>query len=117
MTNELAERIRARLGGDPNVGEIRMLGGICFTLNRNMLIGTMKDGTLLARIGEEQEKAALAKPGASRMNFTGREMKGFIVVAQDALDDKALKGWIAMATSYVGALPPKAEKESRRKNA
>lgn len=117
MTNELAERIRARLGGDPNVGEIRMFGGICFTLNRNMLIGTMKDGTLLARVGEEQEEAALAKPGASRMNFTGREMKGFIIVAQDALDDKALKGWIAMATSYVGALPPKAEKEPRRKNA
>ncbi|RLP24823.1 RNA methyltransferase [Mesorhizobium sp. YM1C-6-2] len=117
VTNELAERIRARLGGDPNVGEIRMFGGICFTLNRNMLVGTMKDGTLLARVGEEQEEAALAKPGASRMNFTGREMKGFIIVAQGALDDKALKGWIAMATSYVGALPPKAEKESRRKNA
>lgn len=36
VTNELAERIRARLGGDPNVGEIRMFGGICFTLNRNI---------------------------------------------------------------------------------
>jgi hypothetical protein len=114
MTGELAERIRSNLGDDPNIGEIRMFGGICFTLNGNMLVGTMKDGTLLARVGEDQETAALAKPGATRMNFTGREMKGFIVVAEDMLGDKALKSWIAMATSYVGALPPKAAKAPKR---
>ena len=114
MTGELAERIRSTLGDDPNVAEIRMFGGICFTLNGNMLVGTMKDGTLLARIGEDQEPAALAKAGASRMNFTGREMKGFIIVAEDMLDDKELRSWIAMATSYVGALPPKAAKSPKR---
>jgi TfoX/Sxy family transcriptional regulator of competence genes len=113
VTSELADRIRSRLADDPNVAEIRMFGGICFTLNGNMLVGTMKDGTLLARVGEEQEAVALAKPGASRMNFTGREMKGFIIVAQDALDGRALKSWIAMATTYVGALPPKASKQKK----
>jgi TfoX/Sxy family transcriptional regulator of competence genes len=114
MTNELAERIRSNLGDDPNIGEIRMFGGICFTLNGNMLIGTMKDGTLLARVGEDQEAAALSKPGAARMNFTGREMKGFIIVAEDALEDEALKSWIALASAYVGALPPKAAKAPKR---
>ena len=92
MSDELAGRIREVIGDDPNIGEIRMFGGICFTLNRNMMVGTMKDGTLLARVGADGEAAALALAGASRMNFTGREMKGFIIVAQDALDDKALKG-------------------------
>ena len=53
MTNELADRIRGVLSDDPNVAEIRMFGGICFTLNGNMLVGTMKDGNLLARVGEK----------------------------------------------------------------
>ncbi len=95
MTNDLADRIRDFLSDDPNVAEIRMFGGICFTLNGNMLVGTMKDGTLLARVGENREAEALARPGASRMNFTGREMKGYIIVAEEALDDDSLRGWIA----------------------
>lgn len=88
-----------------------MFGGICFTLNGNMMVGTMKDGELLARVGEEQEAEALIRPGARRMNFTGREMKGFIMVAADELDDAALRDWISMASAYVGALPPKAKKK------
>jgi TfoX/Sxy family transcriptional regulator of competence genes len=110
MTSDLADRIRGILSDDPNITEIRMFGGICFTLNGNMLVGTMKDGTLLARIGESREPEALAKPGASRMNFTGREMKGYIVVAEDKLDDTSLREWIALATAEVGPMPPKVKK-------
>jgi hypothetical protein len=106
--DELAERIRAEIGGHPHGGEIRMFGGICFTLNGNMLVGTMKDGELLARVGEEQEPEALGRPGARRMNFTGREMKGFVMVAADELGEESLREWISMASAYVGALPPKA---------
>jgi TfoX-like protein len=108
--DELADRIRAEIGGHPHGGEIRMFGGICFTLNGNMLVGTMKDGELLARVGEGQEAEALAKPGARRMNFTGREMKGFIMVAAEELSDEALREWISMATAFVGTLPPKRAK-------
>lgn len=111
MNEELADRIRETIGDDPNVGQIRMFGGICFTLNGNMLVGTMKDGTLLARVGDEQETEALAKPGTSRMNFTGREMKGFIIVAANELGDTALREWIAMASRFVGPMPPKKAKK------
>jgi TfoX/Sxy family transcriptional regulator of competence genes len=114
-SDELADRIREMIGGHPHGGEIRMFGGICFTLNGNMMIGTMKGGELLARVGDEQEAAALAKPGARRMNFTGREMKGFIMVAAEALDDAALREWISMASAYVGAMPPKAQKAKPKK--
>lgn len=105
--DDLAEQIRAFIGDDPNVGEIRMFGGTCFTLNGNMMVGTMKDGSLLVRVGEDQEAAALALPGATRMNFTGREMKGFIMVAPDELSEGAIAGWIAMASRFVGPMPPK----------
>ncbi len=115
MSDELAERIREVIGDDPNVGEIRMFGGICFTLNRNMMVGTMKDGTLLVRVGPDGEAAALALPGASRMNFTGREMKGYVIVAAEALDDQALTKWIAMASAHVGPMPPKPAKAPKGK--
>jgi hypothetical protein len=32
MASDLVDRIRAEIGDDPNVGEIRMFGGTCFTL-------------------------------------------------------------------------------------
>jgi len=109
-SDELAERIREMIGGHPHGGEIRMFGGICFTLNGNMMVGTMKGGELLARVGDDQEAEALAKPGARRMNFTGREMKGFIMVAAEALTEEALREWISMASAFVGAMPPKRKK-------
>lgn len=115
MTNDLADRIREVLSDDPNIAEIRMFGGICFTLNGNMLVGTMKDGTLLARVGESRDAEALARPGASRMNFTGREMKGYIIVAEDALDDAALRQWIALATAEVGPMRPKVKQAASGK--
>ena len=115
MSDELAERIRAVIGDHPHGGEIRMFGGTCFTLNGNMLVGTMKGGELLARVGDAQEARALALPGARRMDFTGREMKGFIMVAADALGDDVLREWISMATAFVGPLPPKTGKKSARK--
>jgi hypothetical protein len=107
MTSPLVDRIRSALAGMSGVAEIRMFGGTCFTLNGNMLVGTMKDGGLLARVGETGEAEALARPGAARMNFTGREMKGFVIVAPDVLDDAALKQWIAMASAYVAPMPAK----------
>jgi TfoX/Sxy family transcriptional regulator of competence genes len=115
MADELAERIRELIGGHPHGGEIRMFGGICFTLNGNMMVGTLKDGELLARVGDAQEAAALKRPGARRMNFTVREMKGFSRVADDALDDNALREWISMATAFVGPMPPKTSKKSAPK--
>ena len=106
----MAERVRALVGDHPYGGEIRMFGGICFTLNGNMMVGTMKNGELLARVGDAQEAEALARPGARRMDFTGREMKGFVLVAPGALADDALSDWVSMAAAYVGALPPKRKK-------
>lgn len=108
MTNELAERICSILDGDPTVGEIRMFGGVCFTLNGNMLVGSMNRGDLLVRVGIEREAEALARPGAARMDFTGRQMKGFVVVANEVVaEDDALAQWIALATAFVGPMPEK----------
>ena len=107
---DLADRIRAVVGEDPNSGEMRMFGGTCFTLNGNMLVVASRKGGLMARIGDASVKQVLGRPGAQRMVMRGREMKDYVTVSEDMLDDAALHEWIALATVYVGALPPKAEK-------
>ena len=108
--DDLANRIRAVLSEDPNSGEMRMFGGTCFTLNGNMLVVARGKGGLMARVGRDAGPLALARPGVKRMVMRGREMADFVTVPDDDLDDEALRGWIAMATAYVGALPPKAAK-------
>lgn len=111
MSEGLEGRIRRVLGDYPDIAEIRMFGGLCFTLNGNMLVGTMKNGDLLARVGEAQDADALDKPGAGPMVFTGKAMKGFVTVDAAAIEDDAtLRDWISMAAAYVGSLPPKQKK-------
>ena len=117
MPAELKERIRAALADDPNVAEIRMFGGVCFMLNGNMLVCSMKDGSMLARVGGEQMPAALKKPGVARMVMSGRQMKDFVVVHGDELGGAGLKRWIALATNYVGPMPAKASSKGRSRQA
>lgn len=104
----LAERIRAQIGDDPNVTEQRMFGGIAFMLNGNMLVGPLKDGALLVRVGKDAYEAALSRPGADKMMFTGREMAGFVEVRDEGIaTDEVLAEWIARATDFVSTLPAK----------
>ena len=107
-SDALAERIRLLLGDGPNVREQKMFGGVAFMLNGNMLVGPMKDGGLLVRVGKDNYEDALARPGAAPMNFTGRTMAGFVEVSGDAIeDDEALQDWIDYARAFVVTLPPK----------
>lgn len=116
MSQELQDRIRHILADHPDIAEIRMFGGLCFTLNGNMLVGTMKSGDLMVRVGDVQNAEALAKPGAGPMMFTGKAMNGFINVDAGAIEeDAALRDWISMASAYVGPMQPKQPKPAKSK--
>tara|TARA_R110002124_G_scaffold63350_48_gene173672 strand:+ start:60032 stop:60367 length:336 start_codon:yes stop_codon:yes gene_type:complete len=105
---ELADRIRLQLAADPHIREQRMMGGLVFMWRGNMLVGPMKDGSLLVRCGKDAYAATLELPGAAPMTFTGRTMTGFVVVTGDAIeDDDRLAQWIAIARTFVATLPPK----------
>ena len=110
--SDLAERIRAILGDDPNTGEVRMFGGTCFTLNGNMLVVARGKGGLLVRLGEAGATKMLDRPGVERMVMRGREMNDYVTISQEGLDDHALRNWITIATAYVAKLPAKAAKKS-----
>lgn len=106
-SEELAKRIRDLLP-DPAIREQKMFGGIAFMLAGNMLVGPMKDGSLLVRVGKEGMDKALALPGASIMTMGSKTMTGFVVVSGDAIEeDFALGEWIDRAHTFVKTLPPK----------
>lgn len=111
MNEALAARLRQALAGRRGITEKKMFGGVCFLLRGNMLCG-MGEDKFMFRVGRDQDAAALKRPGAKPMDFTGRPMQGFVWVDPGQCDARALKTWIAMADAYVGALPAKRKRPS-----
>lgn len=107
-SDELADRIRASIGHRPGVTEKKMFGGSGFMLNGNMVVGAMKSGALMMRVGPDRHAEALALPGAAPMIHGGREMSGFVLVTDDGIEDEeALAASIDFCWQFVTTLPPK----------
>ncbi len=108
---ELATRFRHALGERGNLSERRMMGGVCFMLDGNMVGGAdrQKDGRgrFMFRVGKDNMHHALQRPGATVMELGGRRMGGFLFVDAATCDGDALKAWIDLARSFVATLPPK----------
>ncbi|MFJ6778911.1 TfoX/Sxy family protein [Streptomyces yangpuensis] len=103
----LAERIRDRLGEDRAITERRMFGCLVFLYDGNMAVGVTGDD-LMVRVGPEAAPDALTRPGARIFDFTGRPMRGWVVVDAAALvDDGPLTEWIARGRAFAAGLPPK----------
>jgi len=77
---QLAERVRAVLAGQPGLTERKMFGGLAFMLAGNMCVGVEHD-RLMVRLGQDLYEEALTRPHAATMDFIGRPMKGFVFVA------------------------------------
>lgn len=105
----LAERVRASLylvsGALPD--EKRMFGGLCFMIAGNMCCAVLGD-RLLARVGAEAYAARLREPGATEMDFTGRAMKGMVMVDAAVLAEESdLQRWLTVCFDFVRTLPAK----------
>jgi hypothetical protein len=84
-----------------------MFGGVCFTLHGNMVCGVVKDD-LMVRVGPAAHAAALARPHAREMDFTGKPMRGYVFVGSAGLaEDDDLRAWIDAGRAFVGRMPPK----------
>lgn len=103
----LAERLREMFSDRPDVAEKKMFGGIAFMLSGNMCCGVVND-TLMARVGPVQYAAALKRPHARQMDFTGKPLKGFVYVAPEGFEsDEDLAEWAGLCLDFVATLPPK----------
>ncbi len=114
----LTNRVRGALEGLAEATEKRMMGGVCFLLNGNMIGGAHRDKAgaahFMFRVGKENEAAALARPGARILDLNGRRMGGMISVDADACDDAALKDWLAFTLTFTRSLPPKPAKPPKK---
>lgn len=116
---ELTRRFQEALDGLPGVSEKRMMGGVCFLLDGNMIGGADRAkngaGRFMFRVGKDNEAEALSRDGASIMEQGGRRMGGLVFVDEDACDDAALRNWISLSLSFVTTLPPKPKPKSKSK--
>jgi TfoX/Sxy family transcriptional regulator of competence genes len=102
----VAARIRQALRGKEGLTEKKMFGGVAFLLEGNMLVGVMGE-RLLVRTGPQEHAAALKRPHAGPMTFTGKPMRGFVVVEPAGFaTGQDLRNWISLALGYVRELPP-----------
>ena len=103
FSEELALRVRQSLGEQAGITERKMFGGLCFMVNGNMLGGVM-GSEIIVRVGAEGYENALELPHARQMDFTGRPMRGFVVVSPDGID---LDEWVGRGLKFAASLPPK----------
>ena len=109
----LAERIKQNLESRKvKYIEKKMFGGVCLMVDDKMLMGVMKE-QLMARVDPELDAPkALKRKGAVTMDFTGKTMKGFILVDQEAIDmEEDFDYWVSLCLKY----NPKA-KASKKKH-
>ena len=97
---KLNDRVREAMSELPNVEEKHMFGGTCYMLNYKMCIGIVRD-ELMCRIGPDVYEQALEQPGCREMIFTGKPMKGYVFVDEQAVkSNKDLNYWLDLCLAF-----------------
>ena len=104
---KLAKRIRAVLRQRKRVREIHMMGGIAFMVAGSMACGIIGK-ELMARVGRDAYDEALEKPHVHEMKFTGRALRGFVLVRPKGIRTRAsLAKWVDQASAFAASLERK----------
>lgn len=96
----LADRVRRILLRISNVEEKQMMGGLVFMVNDKMCLGIVKD-SLMVRVDPDDYDMALLQKGCREMDFTGRVLKGFVLVDHEGTsDDEGIEYWAQLGLKY-----------------
>ena len=79
--------VRKVLAGTKKFSEKKMFGGIAFMVNDKMCIGVNKDHILI-RCDVEKTDELLKRKGAKPCDFTGRLMKGWLMIYEEGTKTK-----------------------------
>ena len=111
---QLADRVRSAVAERTDFEEKKMFGGLAFMVNTHMACGMVGDD-LMVRVGPDRHDEARTR-GATEMTFTGRPMRGMVIVPAALLTtEDDLQPWIDQAVTYARAQPPKPPKKTRGK--
>lgn len=112
---KLAMRVRKTLHRKQGYSERKMFGGLCFMLDGNMCGGVLGDD-LIIRVMPDDYAAVMKRPHTRAFDFTGKPMKGFVVVApKGCRTEAALKNWVTAGTHVARAQLAKRKKRPRKK--
>jgi TfoX/Sxy family transcriptional regulator of competence genes len=105
---DLADRIRELVGGEPGVTEQKMFGGLAFLVGGNMAVAASGQGGVLVRVDPAQSDELVATTNASLMEMGGRHMPGWLRVGPEEVDTSdRLARWVELGTTYARSLPAK----------
>ena len=97
---KLGDRIRESLQHLKKVEEKEMMGGLTFMVNGKMCVGIIKD-EMMCRIDPVLHEAAVEKRGCRTMDFTGRPMKGYVMIDESGMKNKKeLDYWIGLSLEF-----------------
>lgn len=104
---KLASRVRQALGELPGLEEKKMFGGVGYLVMGNMACGVNKED-LIIRVGPEKYANYLGYPGVRPFDFTGKPMRGWILVAPSGIKTETdLVAWVKRGIDFALTLPPK----------
>lgn len=114
FNEKLAGRIREALIHLPKVEEKHMFGGACFMVNGKMCIGVMKN-EMMCRIDPAIREQVLEMDGCRQMAFTGKPMKGFVLISEEGMKTKkAFDYWVRLCLDF-NATAKASKKKSLKK--
>lgn len=102
---ELADRLRETLTGEPDVVEKRMFGGLAFLVSGHLAVSAGGRGGLLLRCDPAQTDALLADARVTPFMMRGRELSGWLHVEVDeSVRDDELSRWVEHGVGYARSL-------------
>ena len=102
----LADRIRDLLGGQPDITEAKMFGGLAFLVGGHMAIAASGQGGVLVRVDPAASHSLVATTSAEVAVMKDRPMDGWLRVTSDALrTERQLTKWVKLGTTYARSLP------------
>ena len=102
----LADRVRQRLRQQGNVEEKKMMGGLIFMVNDKMCVGVdfdkkRSEDRLMVRVGKLPYESLLNRKGSRVMDFTGKEMRGFLFIETSGFEaEEDMDFWVEEALEF-----------------
>jgi hypothetical protein len=83
-----------------------LFGGLAFLVDGNMSVAASSKGGILVRV-DPQDVPDLLGDHVDIAIMGGRDMKGWLRVADSVLDDGRLKEWVDRSVAFARTLPAK----------